>query len=225
MAKPKALTKRLAISKASTQMVAIVAAASFVAIFCLVASKAVLGEYQYQSKVSGAKEKARDQLNKNLESFNGLAASYQIFDSKTTNVIGGSKDGTGDKDGSNSSIILDALPSAYDFPALASSIEKILTNSGLSITSVTGTDDQLNQQSNGSSASPKPVEMPFSFTVNHANYQSVQDLVKTLQLSVRPIQIDSLELSGGTGDMTMTVNAHTYYQPAKSLQITKKVVK
>jgi hypothetical protein len=39
------------------------------------------------------------------------------------------------------------------------------------------------------------------------------------------LQIDTLNISGGAGNMTVNVTAHTYYQPAKSLTITKKVIK
>lgn len=218
-------SKRLAISKANAQMVAIVGIASFVAVFCLVASKSVFSLNRYQARVISAKEKAHHQLEDNLETYNKLATAYKAFNSASPNVIGGNKDGTGQNDGPNSKIILDALPPTYDFPALTSSIEKILADSGLKVTSITGTDDQLNQEGNTSSPNPKPVEIPFSFTISNANYSSVSQLIDKLQRSIRPMQIDSLEISGGANDMTVTVNAHTYYQPGKNVTITKKVVK
>jgi hypothetical protein len=225
MAKAPVLTKRLAISKANTQMVIVVAVASFVTVFCLVATKAVWSQYQYQVKVTGKKQTALKQLQQNVTAFNNLSASYRHFDSQSPNIIGGTKDGTDNNDGSNSQIILDALPPTYDFPALTSTLEKILTNGSFTITSITGVDDQLNQQSNTSSTTPKPAPMPFSFTVNNANYGSVQNLMGTLERSIRPIQVDTIELSGGVNNMSLTVGAHTYYQPATNLNITKQVVK
>jgi Tfp pilus assembly protein PilO len=225
MAKPQISTRRLAISKANAQMVAIVGAAAFITVFCLVASKAVFSQNRYQAHVVSAKEKAHHQLEANLETYNKLAVAYKAFDEAPTNVIGGTKDGTGPNDGSNSKIILDSLPSTYDFPALTSSVEKILTDNGLKVTEITGTDDQINQQKNTSSPNPKPVSMPFSFTITNASYSSVSQLIAKLQQSSRPIQIDSLELSGAVNDMTVTVNAHTYFQPAKNVTISKKVIK
>lgn len=218
-------TKRLAISKTNAQMVAIVGVASFVTVFSLVASKAVFSQNRYQARVTSAKQKAHSQLQQNIQNYGQLSDAYNKFNSATPNVIGGNAGGKGDNDGPNSKIILDALPSTYDFPALTSSVEKILASSGLKVSSITGTDDQVNQQGNTSSPSPQPVSMPFSFTVSNANYAAVSKLINTLQLSIRPIQIDSMELSGGNNDMTVTVNAHTYYQPAKSVTITKQVVK
>lgn len=218
-------SKRTAISRANAQMVIVVAAASFVTVFSLVASKTVLSQNAYQSRVVKAKETAHQQLSKNITAANSLVASYNDFVSADTNSIGGLTKGTGDKDGDNAKIILDALPSSYDFPALASSLEKILTSQSLKVGSITGTDDQVNQEANISSPDPQAVPIPFSFTVSNANYGSVQQLVSTLEASIRPIQLDSLTLTGASSSMQVTVTAHTYYQPAKNLQIKKQVVK
>ncbi|MGC1176703.1 MAG: hypothetical protein WA843_01415 [Candidatus Saccharimonadales bacterium] len=225
MAKAAISSKHLAITKANAQMVIIVAVASFITIFCLVASHAVWSQTRYQAKITSGNQKAHQQLQKNISAFNNLVTSYQAFNSASSNVIGGTSTGTGDNDGSNAKIILDALPSAYDFPALASSLEKVLSDGSFHVTSITGTDDQVSQQTNISSPNPQPVSMPFSFTISNANYASIQQLITKLQSSIRPIQIDTMDLSGGANDMTLTVSAHTYYQPAKSLNITKKVVK
>lgn len=225
MKTPQISTKRIAIDKARAQMVAIVAVAVFVAVFCLVASKAVFSQNRYQARVISAKEKAHKQLKTNIDTFSDLQTAYNAFNSASTNVIGGNAKGTGDNDGPNSKIILDALPPTYDFPALVSSIEKVLTDSGLQVSSISGTDDQLNQQNNTSSPDPQPVSIPFSFTVSNANYTSIGQLLFTLQHSIRPVAIDKLDISGGQNSMTATINAHTYYQPIKTIGITKKVVK
>jgi hypothetical protein len=225
MAKSLISTKRLAITKANAQIVAIVAIASFLTVFCLFASKAVWSQTRYQARVTTAGEKAHQQLKQNIQAFSKLTASYKEFDSQTTNIIGGSSTGSGGNDGDNARIILDALPSTYDFPALTSSLEKILTAGNFHVDSIGGTDDQLNQQNNISSPNPQPVPMPFSFSVTNTNYPAVQQLINTLQLSIRPIQIDSLDLTGGTSNMSLTVDAHTYYQPGKSVNITQQVIK
>jgi hypothetical protein len=225
MKTPQISTKQLAISKSNAQMVAAVAIASFITVFCLVASKTVFSQNRYQAKIISAKQKAHKQLETNIKNFDSLSTSYKIFDTKNPNMIGGSINGTGDNDGTNSKLVLDALPPSYNFPALAASLEKILSDQGLRVASITGTDDQVAQQANSSSPSPQPVEMPFTFTVNNASYTQVSQLTAALEHSIRPMQIDTLDLTGSVNDMTATYTAHTYYQPAKSLQVTKKVVK
>jgi hypothetical protein len=222
---PQISTKRLAIDKTQAQMVVIVAVAAFVAIFCLVASKAVFSQNRYQARVITAKEAAHKQLEQNIDTFNNLQTAYKAFDGASTNVINGNTAGTGDNDGPNSKIILDALPPTYDFPALASSVEKILSDNGLKVTSITGTDDQASQQGNTSSPNPQSVTMPFSFTVSNASYATIGQLLNKLQQSIRPISIDTLDVSGGENNMTATISAHTYFQPIKTVGITKKVVK
>lgn len=218
-------TKRLAISKSKAQMVGVVAAASFITVFCLVASKAVWSQNSYQAKVISAKEKAHKQLQANLKNYDNLSTKYRIFDSENPNIIGGNVSGSGDNDGTNSKIVLDALPSSYNFPALTASVEKILSDRGVKVSSITGTDDEVNQQGNTSSPTPQPVSMPFTFSVDNAGYTQISQLTGALEHSIRPIQIDTLNLSGGINDMTATYSAHTYYQPAKSLKITTKVIK
>ncbi len=224
--KAQSSTKHVAIDKTNAQMVAVVAVAAFVTVFSLVAANSVWSQTRYQAKVVAAKETANKQLKTNISAFNTLSSAYKGFDSASVNVIGGNAQGSNIvKDGSNSKLVLDSLPSAYDFPGLTSSLEKVLADRSLHVTNITGTDDQLNQQSNIASPTPSAVNMPFSFSVGNATYAQVNDLIKGLQLSIRPIQIDTLTITGGNNDMTVTVNAHTYYQPAKNLTITKKVIK
>jgi hypothetical protein len=230
MAAKETSIKYLAISKANTQMVAIIAAASFITIFCLVASKTVFSQISYQARVISASDKANSQLKSNITAFNSLLQSYENFVAPTTNIIGGSVQGSAGNSGDNAKIILDALPSSYDYPALLTSTEKTLTNEGFVITGISGTDQEVAEQGNQSSTDPTPVPMPFAFTVDKTNYNAVAELFDTLQSSIRPIQIDSIDVNYSTGatgqggDMKMTVAAHSYYQPGISLSITQKEV-
>lgn len=225
MAKTEVSAKHLAITKANAQMVAVVAVASFITIFCLVAAHSLWSQKSYQSRVITAKQKAETQLKANVNAEASLVSSYKAFIGTSTNIIGGNPNGTGNNDGNNADIVIDALPSKYNFPALASSIEKILKDRSLSVTSITGTDDEVAQSAATSSATPQPVSMPFSFTVSGASYQAAQDLITTLEHSIRPIQLDSVTLTGAANNMQVTVTAHTYYQPEKDLTLTTQVVK
>jgi hypothetical protein len=205
-------------------MVIVVGVAAFVTVFCLFAAKTLLSQNSYQSRVISADDQANQQLQSNIQAYNSLASSYSQFVNQPNNVIGGSINGTGNNDGSNAKIVIDALPYKYDFPALAASVEKILNNQNLQISGISGTDNQLIQQSDNVSSDPQPIAIPFTFSIEQASYQSVAQLMTILQQSTRPIVIDSIDLSGGANDMTLNVSAHTYYQPSKTLNISKKVV-
>jgi hypothetical protein len=169
-------TKRTAISKSNAQVVLVVAIASFVTVFCLVAAKTVLSQNSYQSRVIKAKTTAHKQLVINIAAAGSLVSSYDTFVSPSTNIIGGNTTGTGDKDGDSGKIILDALPSSYDFPALASSLEKILTSQNLKVSSISGIDDQVNQGANRSLCrsrfqSVAPAMLQFNSSLPHCSHQ------------------------------------------------------
>lgn len=215
--------KRLELDKTNTQMVIVVSIASFISIFSLITAYGFLGQNNYNARVIDAKAKTNDQLVANIEAAQGLANSYNTFVRANPNILGGGRSDEADNGGDNARIVLDALPSSYNFPALTSSIEKLLEQ--YTLVNLTGTDDELAQKENVSSPNPEAVPMPFTFSVNNANYTSIQQLVDRLQKSIRPIQVDSLTLSGGADNMQIVVNAHTYYQPEKNLNITKQVVK
>lgn len=225
MARTTAFTKRSLINKANSTMVVATTVAAFALVFALVAGKSLVSQLSYQNKVIGAKKTALNRLRADLAARTTLKNSYDAFIAQNPNVIGGDKNGSGNKDGDNAKIVLDALPSKYDFPALTTSLEKLITDQNLKIVGISGTDDEVAQAANATSPNPQPIAMPFQVQVN-GSYQSVQNLVDVLLLSTRPFQIQTLELSGADkGNMIANISAQTFYQPEKDLKITSKVVK
>jgi hypothetical protein len=223
MAKAIPSTKRLQIDKAYARVLIAVAVTSFVVVFSLIASKALLSQRAYQGRVISAKTKAVAQLKANVNATQSLVSSYTAFVNESDNVLGGNPKGTGDSDGDNAKIVLDALPSKYDFPALATSLEKIMTSQNIKIGGITGTDDEIQQQ-NTAAPTPQPVNMPFQISFS-GNYTSVQNLISILQRSIRPIQIQTLSLNATGQGVQATLSADTFYQPEKNLTITKKEIK
>lgn len=211
------------IDKAQATIVGVIAGAVFVTIFSLVSSKALWGQRGYQDRVVSQKQDALDTLEKNVSSAKDLQASYQQFIGTTTNMLGGNPAGTGDQDGDNARIVLDALPSKYDFPALASSLEKILSDRKIQGT-LNGTDEELTQSTAAVSGTPVPVDMPFQLSVS-GSYTTIQDLISVFERSIRPFKIENINLSGSVNDMQVTLELKTYFQPEKTLNIKKEVVK
>src|SRR5688572_10565455 len=142
MARTTSFTKRSLISKANSTIVIATSAAAFVLIFALVAGKSLAGQAAYQNRVIDAKQKALTQLRADLEARDSLAESYKDFVAADPNVLGGNPATTGGKDGDNAKLVLDALPSKYDFPALATSLEKVITEQNLGILGISGTDQE-----------------------------------------------------------------------------------
>ncbi len=229
-------TKRLMIERANSMIVVIVGVAAILTTFSLVASRSLLAKRSYQSKVITAQEKARDQLQANLEAVDSLEASYKEFVARPENIILGNTGGTGERDGDNAKIILDALPSKYDYPALVASIEKVLSDRNYHINGITGTDEEAGQSgattssSSGSSTTAQPVDgsavsMPFQLTAE-GDYVAMIDLLSVFQRSVRPLYAQKLVFrASDAGRVELTYEGNSYYQPEKSLSIKQEVVK
>lgn len=222
--KPQFSVKRIAIDKANTTLIVIITATIFVVVFSLVATKALYSQMRYQSRVIGKKETTLRQIEDNTKKVEKLNTAYKEFSSEITNSIGGNPKGAGDRDGENARIILDALPSKYDYPALITSLNKLAQTAGYQLTNITGTDDELNQSENQSSSSPTPIEVPFSLEATIVQ----TDGVKFLQLfekSIRPIEILKLTVTSSEGNLDIIVEAKTYFQPEKKLNVTEETVK
>jgi Tfp pilus assembly protein PilO len=216
--------KHLQLSKTRQTTLVVASIAIFAAVLGIVSAKALIGQAAYRSRVIAQQETALSQLSENEKMSNQLMSSYQTFVQSNQNAIGGSSFGTGPRDGNNAQIVMDALPSSYDFPQLTSSLEKLILNEGMSIKGISGQDDQIEQQANTSSSSPSPIEIPFTVSAS-GNYDQVKNLVYDFENSIRPFQIQSIELKGDQSQMTVNITAQTYFQPAKVFNIEKEVVK
>lgn len=222
--------KRMQIDKANTVMFGAIAVAAFLVVFTLVSARALWVKRSYQGRIIQEKEAAVEQINANLAAIDSLNVAYQAFVGTPENVLGGSSSGKGDKDGDNAKITLDALPSKYDFPALATSLEKILKTRNFQIDSITGTDDEVAQNSSGGQevvavdSSGGPVEIPFEISAT-GNLESAKDLASLLQKSIRPLRVSTMQVSGSNSDLQIVISGKTYYQPEKKFEIKKKVVK
>lgn len=216
--------KHLQIDKNQSRMLIMTAFAAFFFAVMVVGGGALISQIRYQNKVISEKKKAVAQLRANVQATSSLASSYKAFVSTSQNVIGGNPQGSGPQDGDNAKIILDALPSKYDFPALASSVEKLVASQGMTIDGITGNDDEVAQIENESSPTPEPVAMPIEIAAS-GNFNSASGLIDNLNRSIRPFQIQKIQVTGSQSAMSMRINAQAYYQPAKNFNITKKVVK
>ncbi len=221
MATKTSQSKRVLVEKANQMIVVVTAVAAFVTVFSLVAGKTLINQESYQNRIITAKNTALKQLKTDVTNVDKLDNSYETFVSNPTNLLGSDSTVAG---ADNGDIVLDALPSQYDFPALISSVEKVINDNGLTINAISGTDLESSEGSNSSSISPKPIAMPFSFTVN-GPYLNILSLVSTLESSIRPFQIQTEQISGNQTDLSLTISAQTYYQPGVKFSISSEIIK
>ena len=227
MKTPDAINKGLKTSKSKTRLVAIVAIATIITVFCLVSAKTLFSQATYNKRVLDARHEALTQLEANVGAADQLMGQYQIFQTgNNTNIIGG-KNSTDPSlappNGDNARIVLDALPSKYDFPALISSVAKILDNNGFTNQSVEGKD--LSNTIN-SDPTPKPELATITLVVTGTgNYKAVGTLVKDFERSIRPFDITKVEVKGSESNMSVSLTMDTYFQPALSLTLSTKEIK
>ena len=214
--------RHMQIDKDNTYIVVAVAAAAACLVFALVSAQALWKQASYNRRVIEKKETTRDILIENKSSLTQLKDSYKAFVESPTNILEGSSTGTGNNDGDNAKIILDAMPSVYDFPGMITGFNKILNTGEFNKITITATDDELNQKAN---TIPGVVELPISFTIE-SKAEAAQAFLTRLNSSIRPVKAKTISFSGDTGgDMTITFDGYTYYQPKKVFDVTEEVVK
>lgn len=218
------VTKRSLIDKANSTILIAAGIAAFLVIFSLVSAKGLVGKINYQNEVISKKKAAKEQLVQNIKARDSLVKSYTAFSNTSRNIIDGNTVGSADRDGENGKLILDALPSKYDFPALTSSLEKLAQQQGLVDPGISGNDDEVAQSLQAASANPQAIPMPFEMSVNGSALQ-IQNFVTSFERSIRPIQIQTFAVNASDKGLSGTISAQTFYQPEKILEVKKEVLK
>lgn len=215
--------KRIAVDKTNASLIAILSISVFVTIFSVVSIKNLYSQMRYQSKVISAKEETLKQIEQNITEAGKLDTSYKEFTGMTENLIGGNPNGDGDRDGQNPKLVLDALPSKYDFPALATSMAKLTKLGGFSLSNIKGVDDEIAQSENTFAVSPVVSEMQFGVEVNTSANKG-KELLELFEKSIRPISFEKIVITTGDSGLKFDIDAKTYYQPEKRLNVTEEVV-
>ncbi|MDQ3065287.1 MAG: hypothetical protein M3Q36_03380 [bacterium] len=233
-------TKKAKVDSGKTVIFAVVTIASILVVGLMMVSKGLWSQASYMGRVADKKEMAVQQLEANKSAIDALKASYLTFVSQNPNLLGGNLDNDSDRDGTNATLVLDALPSKYDFPAVASSLEKLLF--GYEINSVSGAATQVvaaaapapaTTDTTAAAGTPVavapvvpvgPVEIPFSFEVT-TDYAGFRKLIDSFKRSIRPFHITKVELNGTNAELDVMVEGKTYYQQEGGLKIVSEDVK
>jgi hypothetical protein len=202
--------------------------ATIITAFCLASSKVLLGQALYKGQVISARHKAIKQINTDISSANAMIKQYnEVFiGDNPVNAIGGKNDPdplAQPPNGDNGRLVLDALPSTYDFPAVLSTMSRVLSMDSIGSPSIGGTDQAVTTDSRPTE-DPKPSSIDL--TVNGTgSYTNTTSLIKDLERSIRPFDITHLTLGGNESSLTVGLNLSTYYQQAKTVNIVSKKVK
>lgn len=224
-----ALRKRTQISKANRTMFLWIAGASALVGFAVVASIFLAQKLYFNEKVLLAKNKTVSTLNANNKVVSELQSQVRALDANGDLA----KVKAADSDQSIQ-VILDALPSDANSPALGASLQtrlladipgltlislqvdpvqgiESLADAGVESGAVEGTGGTANQ-------------ITFQFSVSGNQDALLQALTK-LERSIRTIDITRLQIENQGAAQVMTIQGRAFYEPAKNVTLYDKVVK
>lgn len=221
-------SKRLQIDRATRLMVISVAVAVFILFFCIFSARSLSTVLSYQNRVISAQSTALNRLKTDISASQQLGIAYAKFNNTSgNNLLGQSVTGTGPNQGNNAKLVLDALPSVNDYPAMVVSLENLFSNQGVSVSglSLTNTNTTATTAPATTSSAGGAVPIPLSFSVS-GPLNNIESFVNHLNQSIIPIQFLQVTYSGAqNNNITMSVTAQVYYQPAIAFNISTEVVK
>lgn len=198
--------KRLGIKRANTVIFGAVATAAVVVVVSAVLLNFLWDLRGFNNRVIAERTVARDTLDANLENIEKLETSFLALEQGEI----------------NSQVVLDALPSRYDYPALATSVDKQVEEDGLVLNNIQG--DDLIADAVESDIMPEAVQMPFSINLQ-GDYEGMVTFIQNLEKTIRPMSIDAIELNGTDDELRAQIRMHTYYQPSVSIEVETETVR
>ena len=226
--KESSIRKRQQIFKANRMMFLWVAMASAVIGFALVISISLMQRIIYNQKVIGEKNKTYSTLANNNKKVSQLE--YQI---KTINYSSDVLKKLRAKDSDDPiQVVLDALPSDSNRLALGSSLQNVLLANipGSSLESMKVESTAEAGSVKKSTATTGTVEnnsldVTFTLKINSGSEDSIREMLTRLEKSIRTFKVTNVKIEYSLDKMNVTVTAKAYYEPAKVVELTEKVVK
>jgi len=222
-----ALRKRTQISKANKVMFIWIAGASALVSFAIVTSFFLGQKLIFNEKVLFEKNKTVNVLNINNGAVDELATNIRALDADAALSLAKANE----KDQAIQ-VILDALPSYANSPALGASLQiKLLagvpglTLESLQVTPVEGVESLTTgavEDAGATTASGN--EITFRFSISGSE-DTLRAALKNLERSIRTIDITSLIIESQGDIQLMTVAGRAFYEPAKNVVLYDKVVK
>ncbi len=218
------------ISKSNKETFIWVAITGAVVAASLVILQFLVREAIFNNKVLSAKSVANDTLIQNIETAETLKANVNAL--LSNDGLASVKRDDANKDASNLSIILDALPVNGDATDFADSMQKVVlppsqvTISQLSTSSLNSAELGAEQSAEGLEqvSVTDPLEAPFQTSVS-GNYDQIKQALVDMARVIRPINPKRISILGSDSTLIVEVDGVTYYMPSRTLSIQKETLK
>lgn len=227
-----ALRKRTQIDRTNKMMFLWIAIASALVGVAVVVSIFLVQKVIYEEKVLAVKATTVSTLDKNLKVIDQLKTDVQALDANS--ALMSVKANPTDQ---ALQVVLDALPSDANSLALGASLQnKLLTNvpgaftlESLQVNPVSGV-EVLDTESTVDASAPSEdsgagaaSQISFNFSVK-GDQAALSGILKNLERSIRTIVVTNLTVEKQADTLVMSVEGHAFYQPAKTIELTEKVV-
>lgn len=199
--------KREKITQANSTVFVAVAIAAVVTMFSLMSLRFLWMKKAYNDRVIGAKTAARSAIESNLQSLDSLNNQYPELRDRSSN---------------NAKTILHALPPTYDYAALVTSMEYLAQTSGVRLVGGVGQDQSATAVKEQNISQPQ--EIPLTLSVE-GTYEGVVRYITALERSIRPVIVTNIDMNGNNANLQVNLQAKTYYQPARTLDVAKEEVR
>lgn len=220
MATPQAgMKKRQVIANSNRAMFIWIALASAIVGVCLVVGYFMVQQIMFRGRVAAKAEGTATTLRKNNVAAKSLIENVRVLG--TDSALNSIKARPDDR---ALQVVLDALPADINTLALGSSLqEKIIGEAaGVKIESLV-----LEGASTETAASDSDSlgTVPFILTISSSDANALRDMLLRMERSIRTLDIDTLALEKTDTKYTLSVTAHAYYQPGKTVQLKDEVEK
>ena len=220
MATPQAgMKKRQVIANSNRAMFIWIALASAIVGVCLVVGYFMVQQIMFRGRVAAKAEGTATTLRKNNVAAKSLIENVRVLG--TDSALNSIKARPDDR---ALQVVLDALPADINTLALGSSLqEKIIGEAaGVKIESLV-----LEGASTETAASDSDSlgTVAFILTFSSSDANALRDMLLRMERSIRTLDIDTLALEKTDTKYTLSVTAHAYYQPGKTVQLKDEVEK
>ena len=223
-------SKRIQLDKANQLIFGSLAFTSFIFIFALFATKDLISQGAYQNRIISQQIISKNNLDTDLTAISSLKSSYKAFVDQPQNLLGGNPAGSGNNDGNNSKIILDALSTSFDPNAWNLNLSNLntLLGQGSGFITLSATSAATSSASTTAAGTSNPTATPVQLSGTFStSLGGMQGTFNSLNKSIIPIQVTGVIFNAATAGQspTVTYTAQSYYQPAYQFNIGQVIVK
>lgn len=226
-----ALRKRQQIANANRAMFMWVAGVSVVVGIAAVVSLFLIQKALFNEKVLAEKSKTASTLVANNAVVDDLQNQIRVLntnDSLKKLMISGETQPV--------QVVLDALPSEANSSAFGASLQqKFLQAPGIQLDSLNVTpvqDIEVTTGAGGTATSgaiagttAEQINFSFDVSTEAGNVSVLKELLVNIERSIRPIDLTSVSIEAQSNRLLLKVEGHTYYQPARTVDLKDKMVK